>query len=178
MSHYSEQEIAFHNECIVDNPIGKFNNVTEIVDDDGNTIGLYAGIVLDERIRLDQEIAYEDSNAAQFVINGDTLITGTETIAPSGEVKSDGKSSSYYNLPFNERLTAKIKQQIEDGVPLNIETGDVIEMMFGNDFDFGNVEKALRRIYQAKLGKGKAGVDIQYDINKCHWSIDEIAAKV
>ena len=99
------------------------------------------------------------------------------SLEPNAPVVSDGKSSSYYNLLLNERLTKKIKDQLEKGEPLNLETGDIIEMMFGNDFDFGNIEKALRRIFEAKHGRGKAGVDIKYDINKCHYFLDQIEEK-
>lgn len=96
----------------------------------------------------------------------------------SGQIKSDGKSTSYYTMPLNERITNKLKAQLERGEPLNLITGDIIEMAYGNDFDFGNIEKALRRISEAKHGRGKVGIDIKYDINKCRYFLDEIENKL
>ena len=120
---------------------------------------------------------------------GEFLLHGGERVVTNGNkftlepplnvpIKSDGKSSSYYNLVLNARLVKKLKAQLEAGEPLNLETGDIIELMFGNDFDFGNIEKALRRIFEAKHGRGKAGVDIKYDINKCHYFLDQIENKL
>ena len=89
-------------------------------------------------------------------------------------IKSDGGSTSYYQLDVPDRVV----EQIRDGdIFPTIETGDVIEMLVDNDFDMGNIIKALRRINEAKKGKGKAGTDIAYDIKKCHYFLDQIAVK-
>lgn len=82
----------------------------------------------------------------------------------SDKVKSDGGSSSYYELTITNKAGGSIK----------CETGDVIRALVGNDFDFGNCVKALRRMYLATLGKGKEGTDIPYDCNKVRYFLSEI----
>lgn len=94
------------------------------------------------------------------------------------EVKSDDGGSDYYKLRLPDHVLADIKRQIEDGDDVIIQTGDCIEMLVGNDFDGGNIIKALRRIFEGKKGAGKAGVDPKYDLNKCHYFIDEVEKKL
>lgn len=79
-------------------------------------------------------------------------------------IKSDGGSSSYYELTITNKAGESIK----------CETGDVIRTLVGNDFDFGNCVKALRRMYLATLGMGKEGTDLVYDANKIRWFLGEI----
>ena len=90
-------------------------------------------------------------------------------------VTSTGGSSSYYELPLSPSVVKRILASVEAGEQPIIETGDVIKMLCNNDFDAGNIIKALRRIFQAIEGKGKSGTDIDYDINKCKYFIDEVA---
>lgn len=73
-------------------------------------------------------------------------------------IKSDGGSSGYYKLEIVNRAT---------GEKFQCEMGDVIASVFGNDFDMGNIAKAMRRIYMDSLGQGKEGNDALYDANKC-----------
>lgn len=80
------------------------------------------------------------------------------------KVKSDGGSSSYYELTITNKAGETIK----------VETGDVIRAMVGNDFDFGNIIKAVRRMYLATQGMGKEGTDLGYDANKVRYFLDEI----
>jgi hypothetical protein len=97
---------------------------------------------------------------------GDWYFTGevTDFKNTSDKVKSDGGSSSYYELTITNKAGESIK----------CETGDVIRALVGNDFDFGNCVKALRRMYLATLGKGKEGTDIPYDCNKVRYFLSEI----
>jgi len=81
----------------------------------------------------------------------------------TGPIKSDGGSSDYY------KLTLKLK----GGTTVECETGDVIRALVGNDFDLGNVVKAVRRIYQASIGQGKEGVDVKYDQKKISYFVQE-----
>ncbi len=90
------------------------------------------------------------------------------------KVTSNGGSSSYYELPLSDSVMAKISDAVAKGDRPIIETGDVIRMLVDNDFDAGNIIKALRRIFQAKKGTGKEGVDVEYDINKIRYFVDEI----
>lgn len=76
---------------------------------------------------------------------------------PTKPVKSDGGASSYY-----EKQIVRLK----DGETFNCQTGDIIRSMVNNDFDGGNILKALDRIFQNIQGKGKEGTSIEYDCNK------------
>lgn len=92
------------------------------------------------------------------------------------QVISDGGSSSYYeiDIPLN-----KIKYATDGKVPvpgetyqtpthIRVEVKDIIKYGLDNDFDRGNIFKALVR-----LGR-KAGADEKYDINKCMFFLKEI----
>lgn len=79
---------------------------------------------------------------------------------PANAVKSDGGSSSYYQIPFPDGSTVEMK--------------DIIKHGFSNDFDYGNVLKALKRIHEARKGKGKAGTSVEYDFNKIDFFLKEI----
>lgn len=87
-----------------------------------------------------------------------------DPLADVAPVKSDGGSSSYYELSITNK----------GGESIKCETGDVIRALVGNDFDFGNCVKALRRMYLATLGMGKEGTDIPYDCNKVRYFLSEI----
>lgn len=80
-------------------------------------------------------------------------------------IKSDGGSSAYYRFSITSSIT---------GETMEVETGDVIRHMVGNDFDLGNIIKACRRIHQAKQGKGKEGTDVGYDANKIAYFAEQL----
>lgn len=82
------------------------------------------------------------------------------------KIKSNGGSSDYYKLTISNKK----------GESIEVETGDVIRSMVGNDFDFGNCIKALRRMYLATQGSGKEGINLQYDANKVKYFLDEIVS--
>jgi len=87
-----------------------------------------------------------------------------------GEVKSDGGSSSYYQLevlvPAANCIT--VTPQV---IKVQFETGDVVKALVDNDFDLGNVLKAMRRVHLAAQGKGKEGTSIEYDMKKIEYFI-------
>ena len=83
-------------------------------------------------------------------------------IPTKGAVKSDGGSSSYYTLNINGN---------------KVETEDIIDQVFGNDFDFGNAFKSLVRAYQTTQGGGKAGNDVAYEMNKIQYSTNKIKGR-
>lgn len=80
-------------------------------------------------------------------------------------VRSDGGSSSYYDIPLPEWLVQTILQRHMEGSPF-IKTEELIEVVFGNDFDFGTLLKSAVRGYGAMHGGGKAGNDVPYEMNK------------
>lgn len=110
--------------------------------------------------------------------NGNRLWVAAEHIEPvlesveqsslstrkDGKMQSDGGSSAYYDLTITNK----------EGQSLDVRTGDIIRALVGNDFDFGNCIKALRRMYLCTQGKGKQGTDLSYDANKVRYFVDEI----
>lgn len=71
-------------------------------------------------------------------------------------VKSDGGSSSYYQLTIKNKA----------GESFQCETGDIIRALVANDFNLGNIVKACRRVSESLNGRGKAGTSPEYDLNK------------
>lgn len=97
-----------------------------------------------------------------------TEFFGPESGHVSEAVKSDGGSSSYYEL--NVRVPASDCTTVTDQlIDVKLETGDVIRTLVDNDFDLGNVIKALRRLHLAANGKGKVGTDVEYDCKKIEY---------
>lgn len=90
-----------------------------------------------------------------------------DTWVTKGSVKSDGGKSSYYHIPFPEWLLKKVTSK---GY---IEIEDFAEIAYGNDFNYTNVLKAQKRMYELEQGNGKAGNDFKYDANKCHYYVDK-----
>jgi hypothetical protein len=100
----------------------------------------------------------------QFSIASEMKVAAVTEACIEGPIKSDGGSSSYYELEITNKYGEKIK----------VEVGDIIRAMVGNDFSFGNCVKALRRMYLVTQGGGKEGVSLEYDIKKVKWFLDEI----
>jgi hypothetical protein len=75
-------------------------------------------------------------------------------------IKSDGSSSSYYDLKLSNTTLAFVEGTDK------IKTEHLIRDVFGNDFDFANIFKSLVRAYGVTQGSGKEGNDISYEMNK------------
>lgn len=89
-------------------------------------------------------------------------------------IKSDGGSSGYYKLKM--RLSSDNVSKVPDHdelVDIELETGDVIRALVDNDFDLGNMVKAIRRIHQASKGQGKDNTTVEYDCNKIDYFLKE-----
>ena len=54
-----------------------------------------------------------------------------------------------------------------------IEAKDVIRLFLGNDFNMGNIFKAYCRIISLRNGKGKEGIDEQYDLTKAKYFTED-----
>jgi hypothetical protein len=78
-------------------------------------------------------------------------------------IKSDGGSSSYYDIAIPRWLLDNIKER---GY---LKTEELIEIL-GSDFDLGNIIKCAIRINSLKNGIGKEGNDVRYDANKIIYS--------
>lgn len=95
----------------------------------------------------------------------------------TGAIKSDGGSSTYYDIPIPTKLLAEIiERRNEDGLSY-IKTEEIIHLGLGNDFDAGNIFKCLVRMESLKQGKGKAGNSLEYDANKVLYSAKKIAGR-
>ena len=83
-------------------------------------------------------------------------------------IKSDGGSSSYYDLKLSD-LTLDFIEETN-----KVKTEHLIRDVFGNDFDFANIFKSLVRAYGVTQGSGKEGNDISYEMNKIIYSANKI----
>jgi len=80
------------------------------------------------------------------------------------EVESDGGSTKYYQITITN----------DKGESFNCELNDILRDVFNNQWDLCNIVKASRRISEARQGKGKKDVSIQYDAKKIIWFAEEI----
>lgn len=85
----------------------------------------------------------------------------------TGPIKSDGGSSSYYDIQLSDKII--------DFIVANryIKTEQLIEAL-GSDFDIGNIIKCAVRINSLMQGKGKEGNDVAYDANKIRYSANRL----
>ncbi len=99
------------------------------------------------------------------------VVTTTDTIennpTESAPIVSDGGSSSYYAQQIPKGMLERFNTT---GI---IEAKDVIRLFLGNDFNMGNIFKAYCRIISLRNGKGKAGIDEQYDLTKVKYFAED-----
>ena len=93
----------------------------------------------------------------------DTLQKVNATEKEKKPIKSDGKSSSYYDVKLNQKTIDFIN---ETGY---IKTEHLIFDLFDNNFDYGTVLKSLVRSYGCLKGAGKAGNNFTYEMNKVEY---------
>lgn len=128
----------------------------------------------------------EDSFVTEYVVgfegvnicvsSTDWLELVEEIEKPSGKIKSDGGSSSYYDLPISDKLLEALNKRKEDG-QCYIKVEEMIDEFFGNDFDWGTTFKSTVRGYLQTKGEGKAGNDLKYEINKVIYYANKIKEK-
>jgi len=95
----------------------------------------------------------------------------------TGPIKSDGGSSSYYDLFLPEWLLYTLNERQKEG-KCYIKTEEMISAFFGNDFDRGNIIKSLVRCQGLQDGTGgKAGNSVEYECNKMIYSVNKIKEK-
>lgn len=85
----------------------------------------------------------------------------------SSKVVSDGGSSSYYAQQIPKGMLERFN------TTGTIEAKDVIRLFLGNDFNMGNIFKAYCRIISLRNGKGKEGIDEQYDLTKAKYFTED-----
>ena len=91
-----------------------------------------------------------------------------------GAIKSDGGSSSYYDLELPEWLVNNILERKTKEGKFYIKTEECCEVFFGNDFDYSNMFKSSVRSYGTEQGTGKAGNDVNYEMSKVQYSANKI----
>ncbi len=99
----------------------------------------------------------------------------TEEVTPQGAIKSDGGSSSYYDIEVPEWLLQTLNQRNGDGKCF-IKTEEVNEIL-GNDFNYATIFKSMVRAISIEHGVGKKGNTHQYECNKVRYYIDRVEEK-
>lgn len=89
-------------------------------------------------------------------------------------IRSDGGSSSYYDIELPEWLIDRILERRTEEGKFYIKTEECCEVMFGNDFDYSNLFKSCVRAYGSEQGGGKAGNNVSYDMNKVQYSANKV----
>lgn len=121
---------------------------------------------------------YGLADIREFLQDGSWVLTDKQGIPvkgreeTSGAIKSDGGSSSYYDIKLPNWLVALLIERRGEGGSF-IKTEELIEVL-GSDFDVGNILKCLIRINSLKNGCGKEGNDVVYDANKIKYSANRL----
>jgi hypothetical protein len=90
-------------------------------------------------------------------------------------IKSDGGSSSYYDIEIPEWLLEKLNARNMDGKCF-IKTEEINEIL-GNDFNYSTIFKSMVRAISIENGIGKAGNTHSYECNKVRYYIDRVEDK-
>ncbi|MNF40755.1 hypothetical protein D3C85_783500 [compost metagenome] len=96
-----------------------------------------------------------------------------EVVSTAGPIKSDGGSSTYYDIKLPDWVVALILERQAAGSAY-VKTEELIIAAFDNDFDFGNAFKSLVRAKGAEDGAGKAGNGVEYEANKIIYSMGKV----
>ena len=121
-------------------------------------------VVSPYRVEFDDDYWWFADKCIELLSGDNTTIENENT-----PIKSDGGSSSYYKQKIPKGMLERFNTT---GI---IEAKDVIRLFLGNDFNMGNIFKAYCRIISLRNGKGKAGIDEQYDLTKVkYFSEDEL----
>ena len=91
----------------------------------------------------------------------------TPIVSGGSQIVSDGGSSSYYAQQIPKGMLERFN------ATGTIEAKDVIRLFLGNDFNMGNIFKAYCRVISLRNGKGKAGIDEQYDLTKAKFFTED-----
>jgi len=110
--------------------------------------------------KLDTILEYLENKSNK--LNDSKFLQGL--INDTKEIVSDGGSTPYYQITITN----------DKGETFNCELNDILRDVFNNQWDLCNIVKASRRISEARQGKGKKDVSIQYDAKKIIWFAEEI----
>lgn len=87
-------------------------------------------------------------------------------------IKSDGGSSSYYDIQLPDNVMSSILERHYAG-DAYIKTEELIAAL-GNDFDIGNLLKCTVRINSKLNGVGKEGNSVGYDARKIIYTAEKL----
>lgn len=87
-------------------------------------------------------------------------------------IKSDGGSSSYYDIKVPAWLLELLNERQNEGACF-IKTEE-INTMLGNDFNHSTIFKSLVRAIGIENGGGKAGNSHEYECNKIRYYADRM----
>jgi hypothetical protein len=111
---------------------------------------------------------------------GEELVGTVATIeeaSADGPIKSDGGSSSYYDVDVPQWLLYTLNERQKEG-KCYIKTEEMIAAFLSNDFDYGNLFKSMIRCKGLQDGTGgKAGNSVEYECNKMIYSCNKIKEK-
>ena len=111
---------------------------------------------------------FTDKCIELVVDDNNTIENENSPIKSDGsQIVSDGGSSSYYAQQIPKGMLERFNAT---GI---IEAKDVIRLFLGNDFNMGNIFKAYCRVISLRNGKGKAGIDEQYDLTKAKYFTED-----
>lgn len=91
----------------------------------------------------------------------------------SGKIKSNGGSSSYYDLPISDKLLEALNNRQEDG-QCYVKVEDMIDEFFDDSFVWGTMFKSMVRGYLQTKGGGKEGNDLEYELNKVLYYVNKV----
>ena len=116
------------------------------------------------RVEFDDDDYWWFTDKCIELVNDDTIENNPTENTP---IKSDGGSSSYYAQQIPKGMLERFN------ATGTIEAKDVIRLFLGNDFNMGNIFKAYCRIISLRNGKGKEGIDEQYDLTKAKYFTED-----
>ena len=122
-------------------------------------------VVSPYRVEFDDDYWWLTDKCIELVNDDTDTIENNPT--ESAPIVSDGGSSSYYAQQIPKGMLERFNTT---GI---IEAKDVIRLFLGNDFNMGNIFKAYCRIISLRNGKGKAGIDEQYDLTKAKFFAED-----
>ena len=132
------------------------------VGDIGTVIGVFEGEV--DKYHVD----FKDTDYDCYWWFTDSCIELVDdNIIENTAIVSDGGSSSYYTQQIPKGMLERFN------TTGTIEAKDVIRLFLGNDFNMGNIFKAYCPVISLRNGKGKAGVDEQYDLTKAKFFAED-----
>ena len=132
------------------------------VGDIGTVIGVFEGEV--DKYHVDfKDTAYD----CYWWFTDSCIELVDDNIIENTAIVSDGGSSSYYTQQIPKGMLERFN------TTGTIEAKDVIRLFLGNDFNMGNIFKAYCRVISLRNGKGKAGIDEQYDLTKAKFFAED-----